>query len=1727
MAAEGAFSHLAASPRDRIAELLAQLRRPLLPAARPNADERHAGGGDGASGTVPTGSLARTPEAIRTSRHMRRSHEVLLASLDTPACDAAVAVGERLQALQQRRRELTYALEHLGEATALVGQPPSPAEDDKHESRYSAAATQVEPAAASDAGLADLAKDHGGGDAETSVDRQCETLPHARGDEAAQACGAEQPSSSLSLSLSSSVVSVREVDSDAAAKSDSFEVLVQNLLRASTGSDGLFNNLRPNLHANERHSACESQTDLTGAVAFTEQSVDNSCGRLSPQGEESSLARLMCAGPRVTGLLRPEDVRQRKDAQYYAADTLERAHERNCLGAWGRESAGTRACEGEGDDMCGKTSRQLLPPLALALAASLRRSVSGPDAVRGALPGIVERDSQAEIAAQSSNDLVSDEKPWSSVHDCLRSLTDAMSNLQSVKKHRIGEGGNMAGSQDDIVADDAENLAHPQTDQTFKKLEDVSVTGPLPEIPTIQEAGARNEDITQGSASASREGDLEPFDTMDASTLRTRSCCDSTVVTEPEEVGYNSLDVSLIAASAATSALSANTDWSPRSSYEMSSVRSVLQACCPGTEIADDVPASIVEEEEEELMHEPRDTACCKDKRKESEGHGVPRSFLGSSALMTSHIDDADDQVPDANFDSDEASSVSGDDDVLRATDSAAVESPFTLAAATDCDNDADMVAPDGDCLITGFSEAFSGANGKVLSSLVSAVRGIQTDIRLMANILLAEKAARGDRGECGEQTRITGDNCVALRELVADMKKKGSLVHELSASVVSENSGRRSPEQMTILDTLTSLVCKAQSELETICPQLQFEMGSAVANPDQVAPVAMVPYQSAMHSPLDNELTVPPFKEGRHTSLSQPASDEERDIDAEVLSLQKYYRDTIAREVCGNTIDAEQTHEQGILGLRANNLESPSEQQSEFPPSQMSESSIPSSLLQAALRDVLESSLLDVEAQINEWKELKEHMVDITAATLDGSRLCPSKMSIPSTNALALKMGEFTSTFVPFDAQPSQHELLHAANEGDVFFDDQRPTLCSTSSEQQDCDNVPKMKPAGDRYKDFADTFIQKRITLAETIRLKTKVDTTAGEGDLKVWKFDLPSAPDVDIRQEDEPQLIEEYARLNAEMEGMCRSLPGLLSAMSASGMNTHPNFDRESIQRRQAFADIVPHSSPDLLPQSTRQAPASIAHVTSTPHSVCLLQSRVAMAKRLSETPSYCSSSDRIALAQKLAGKASPPDSKLSLDSFPLLEQQQLSDDTHHTLTEATAASMSMAVNAAKFKEQCDPCMWADMQKVDRELQAKAQLLQTELQAVMQDLAVATKDLQTLSTPQLSSSLGNVDLSGSSEIDLAHQAEAHNIVSQTPAACVHEAGVNTSDLNMVDVGVGVSHLNSAADSSFVSDSPGDNSVLDSIGTQVEAAEAIYEADAIYEAAAPPCIALPCSSASLSQVPHHIRLHKASHVETGPDVGGDIPDHDQVLVQGGGKEQMSNIECDVILETLDGLSGQFGVVSSFMADMQASSSIGNQLLRETTDGLVDGVKEIHLRLVELDKGQGSLHGAGEELNCQVSQVRTHLAGLQRAAAESGRAHETPSDPGDSAGAEIPVRTYEAPHQTGEASSEALINLRQLIQELQDLTAAIKSSQSSRLLPDADCPVHRECGPDPIDSHSLDRRQLGAAVCSASAHLETSEVNEMREILSIFRLRLKASVSNDATELDLSSFPHGPQAGY
>ena len=56
-------------------------------------------------------SSFQTPEAIRTSRSLRQHHETTLARFASECADDEVR--QRMQALQQRRRELTRALEHL------------------------------------------------------------------------------------------------------------------------------------------------------------------------------------------------------------------------------------------------------------------------------------------------------------------------------------------------------------------------------------------------------------------------------------------------------------------------------------------------------------------------------------------------------------------------------------------------------------------------------------------------------------------------------------------------------------------------------------------------------------------------------------------------------------------------------------------------------------------------------------------------------------------------------------------------------------------------------------------------------------------------------------------------------------------------------------------------------------------------------------------------------------------------------------------------------------------------------------------------------------------------------------------------------------------------------------------------------------------------------------------------------------------------------------------------------------------------------------------------------------------------------------------------------------------------------------------------------------------------------------------------------------------------------
>jgi hypothetical protein len=83
-------------------------------------------------------------------------------------------------------------------------------------------------------------------------------------------------------------------------------------------------------------------------------------------------------------------------------------------------------------------------------------------------------------------------------------------------------------------------------------------------------------------------------------------------------------------------------------------------------------------------------------------------------------------------------------------------------------------------------------------------------------------------------------------------------------------------------------------------------------------------------------------------------------------------------------------------------------------------------------------------------------------------------------------------------------------------------------------------------------------------------------------------------------------------------------------------------------------------------------------------------------------------------------------------------------------------------------------------------------------------------------------------------------------------------------------------------------------------------------------------------------------------------------------------------VVESVEGLTVHVRTV----ADLQASAAQGNQLLLEKTDRLLDGVK---LGMGQIGQGQGSMTSAIAELNCQLSQVCTHLMDLRQSATSPG----------------------------------------------------------------------------------------------------------------------------------------------
>jgi hypothetical protein len=309
----------------------------------------------------PTDGPPRTPEAIRSSRRLRQSHEVfLLEGLDSKE-DAAGMVSQRLLALRQRRRELARALEHL-EAVAAAAAAPQPALLEARKPAPgswppSPADAEVDASSLEDARSTEglrAGSAHGAAPDDSRVMTGSSNASVCWGSESVQ--GGEEEGGGEEGGEEDAVNTLMQPTS--------FDVLVQSLLRASLSDHGC---QRDGLEADARSRTCpvgdsEAVVGAHGAHAITSYhrpgAVDDgvrlpsTCSALAAGAgdcvsrlscQEASLTDLLRSRRHVKGLLRPQDIHlprcstsgaadagsllQLQHARLCAAAALERAHE--------------------------------------------------------------------------------------------------------------------------------------------------------------------------------------------------------------------------------------------------------------------------------------------------------------------------------------------------------------------------------------------------------------------------------------------------------------------------------------------------------------------------------------------------------------------------------------------------------------------------------------------------------------------------------------------------------------------------------------------------------------------------------------------------------------------------------------------------------------------------------------------------------------------------------------------------------------------------------------------------------------------------------------------------------------------------------------------------------------------------------------------------------------------------------------------------------------------------------------------------------------------------------------------------------------------------------------------------------------------------------------------------------------------------------------------------------
>ena len=823
------------------------------------------------------------------------------------------------------------------------------------------------------------------------------------------------------------------------------------------------------------------------------------------------------------------------------------------------------------------------------------------------------------------------------------------------------------------------------------------------------------------------------------------------------------------------------------------------------------------------------------------------------------------------------------------------------------------------------------------LQGLIAAVNAVRSDMCRMANLLAG--VAPGDE-RIRLPDRLSVDDRSALRLLASDMKRQSALVQDLTSVVANASDGGPLPNHADMLNALSALLSQTRSQLQDISPQFRYDQSLDL---------------SIEHGPRQGEEALgdrASFETERAVRSPQWLVDENGKVQDVPVEDHATISSGLAGEmhrVVGKSVQADEDRSRA---------EANDETWRKAPPR---------ALLQAALRDVLESSLLDVEAQISELQEIQANILvtDTSSATLDDWKPPPSK------NARRPELGELVSLFIPFD--DASAELDSRVNLPDMMPPSavSAPEARATRDEDEDAIKAtPASGAASERYTNFVDEHARDRAILAEKVRGK-KSGSLAGR-DPSMCAMTRQGASD-------DERMLQEYVQLSAEMEELCAwKLPGIISAVTVARSKILPQASAQLIAVP-AVGVTNTVSLAGMPSRIRRQAPPAKAHARPVGGNFCSPLQRAAMAERLANKAAFCSPLDRAALAQELAAKA----------GFLQVHPSSHPADDMHEVLECLSADDQDTQPVDACEENVGESGLPDVQ---RALRAACQTLATDagvcrrnvgVNTIVEMVAVAVgadespvsasdivQDMAGLQDAALDLDWRSVSSRGSGWP--APVAEDHIEMQENATFRLQEAmGAGFSGDQVVgllrEANRGVLDISRIAMqfSMRVSSSP--------ISTECDAAEmgsCNGDASAGVAAAAHRAALAPLASACAARQP--------SITTCASDLRPFWPPGKEVAERPSGNGESPQEMYGKVVESVEGLTVHVRTV----ADLQASAAQGNQLLLEKTDRLLDGVK---LGMGQIGQGQGSMTSAISELNCQLSQVCTHLMDLRQSATSPG----------------------------------------------------------------------------------------------------------------------------------------------